>query len=282
MCLILFSWLESKEFPLIIAANRDERYQRPTSPLHQWEHPTGVIGGRDRIAGGSWLAVSQAGRFAAITNVRDPRPVGRDAPSRGELVTRFLQSDLSTDRWLQNLMHEATDYAGFNLLAGDLGKQQLFWYSNRRPKPLQLQPGLYGLSNGALDEPWPKVQRGKALFQDTTDKTLHRSELSAHGPSTDNPRDGLINGLFELLEDKHQPSDSELPDSGVGLELERLLAPITIRTEEYGTCSSQIVIAESSRTITVAEKNRRPGLSNNLPGSEDYDTRNPIYLQFTH
>ncbi len=282
MCLILFSWLESKEFPLIMAANRDERYQRPTSPLHHWQHPAGVVGGRDQLAGGSWLAVSQTGRFAAITNVRDPQPVEHDAPSRGELVTRFLQSDLSTDKWLENLVHEGAEYAGFNLLAGDLGKEQLFWYSNRRPKPLKLKPGLYGLSNGVLNEAWPKVQRGKALFQDITDETLHRLKRSADGSSTDDRRDGLITLLFELLEDKHQPSDSDLPDSGVGLELERLLAPITIRTDDYGTCSSQIVIAESSRTITVAEKNRRPGRSNNLSGSEDYENRNPIYLRFTH
>ncbi|RLA05091.1 MAG: hypothetical protein DRQ60_10010 [Gammaproteobacteria bacterium] len=242
MCLILFSWQQSAAHPLILAANRDERYDRPTRGLHNWQQPHGIIGGRDLQAGGSWLAANQQGRFAAVTNVRDPRLVSDDARSRGSLITDYLTSDLSSDEWLGELRERRDDYAGFNLLVGDLRLSQLTCYSNLTDQLDKLSPGTYGLSNGSLDEPWPKVERGKRLLTESLSTTSEPD----------------ITDLFTLLADDYQPHETLLPNTGVGTDLERLLAPITIHSELYGTCSSSVFLAHANGKLQLHEQDRRP------------------------
>ncbi len=186
-------------------------------------------------ADGSWLAVNRQGRFAAVTNVRDPRPVSQDARSRGKLITDCLTSDLSLADWLGRLRHTRQEYAGFNLLVGDIRAAQLFCYNNQSDRLQELPSGLYGLSNSELDDPWPKVSRGKQLLNEA----IH----------PDGPPD--VDALLELLTDNQQPDEAELPDTGIGIELERMLAPITIQTDDYGTCSSTVLLTNHSSRFLI-------------------------------
>ncbi len=248
MCLIIFSWQQHADHPLILVANRDERYARPTQQLQRWQEIPEIIGGRDLQAGGSWLAVNRQGRFAAVTNVRDPRPVSQDARSRGKLITDCLTSDLSLADWLGRLRHTRQEYAGFNLLVGDIRAAQLFCYNNQSDRLQELPSGLYGLSNSELDDPWPKVSRGKQLLNEA----IH----------PDGPPD--VDALLGLLTDNQQPDEAELPDTGIGLELERMLAPITIQTDDYGTCSSTVLLTDHLGQVQIHEQNRRPGAETTL------------------
>ncbi len=226
---------------MIVAANRDEHYQRPTRPLHKWQEPAGIVGGRDLQAGGSWMAIHQSGRFAAVTNVRDAGAVPEDARSRGSLVTDYLTSQLALDSWLDRLHDHHQEFAGFNLLLGDIPNRRLVCYGNQSGQRLELTAGLYGLSNGLLDEPWPKVARGKALLQQVL--------MSNPDP---------VDALMTLLADRHQPEENELPNTGVSSELEQLLAPITIHGDQYGTCSSSVLLVSAAGQATLSEVDRRP------------------------
>ena len=260
MCLILFSWQQIAGYPLILAANRDERYDRPTHPLHNWQEPSGIVGGRDLQAGGSWLAADYRGRFAAVTNVRDQGLVRDDARSRGGLITDFLTNDQPLDSWLERLRRTRDQYSGFNLLVGDLASRRLVFYSNQSNLLEQVTPGLYGLSNGELNEPWPKVERGKALLSEC---------LQVAGPPN-------VANLLTLLSDAHQPDESQLPDTGVSLAAERALAPITIRGDLYGTCSSSVVLAQADGLIAMHEQDRRPQSNAGLV-SKNWE--NPISIE---
>lgn len=248
MCLILFSWQQNLDYPLILAANRDERYNRPTRSLHDWQEPSGIVGGRDLHAGGSWLAADYRGRFAAVTNVRDQGLVRDNARSRGGLITDFLTNDQPLEKWLERLRKARHQYSGFNLLVGELASGRLVFYSNQSNLLEQVTPGLYGLSNGELNEPWPKVERGKAL--------LSGCLQSAASPN--------VAHLLTLLSDTHQPDERLLPDTGVGLAAERALAPITIRGDLYGTCSSSVLLARADGLIAMHEQDRRPQSNSDL------------------
>ncbi|MEL0083243.1 MAG: NRDE family protein [Gammaproteobacteria bacterium] len=248
MCLILFSWQQYPDYPLVLAANRDELYERPTAVLDRWQDPRGIVGGRDLQAGGSWLAANQRGRFAAVTNVRDQGTMPDNPRSRGSLITDFLTTDLALDDWLAKLQRTRGQYSGYNLLAGEIASAQLRYYNNQKDSLRTLGPGLFGLSNGELDEPWPKVNRGKQLLE--------------HAIRTDG--EVKISDLLSLLADDRLPEDSALPDTGVGLELERLLAPIRIRGDRYGTCSSSVLVASNNGQLNLHEQNRRPGSPSTL------------------
>lgn len=229
MCLIVFAWQVVPGAPLIAAANRDEFYDRPAAAAGSWpEHPQ-VFGGRDLKGGGSWMGITQEGpsgpRFAALTNIRGPQERRPDAPSRGALVADFLAGTLSAADYLAQVAARADAYNGFNLVLGD--RDGLYWYSNRGGDDArngqQLAPGIYGISNALLDAPWPKVLSTKAQF----------ASLLCQGAPED--------AYFEMLTDTTRAPDLRLPDTGVALELERMLSAVCIESPGYGTRTSTVV-----------------------------------------
>jgi uncharacterized protein with NRDE domain len=237
MCLILFAYRVHPGYQLVMAGNRDEFYERPTEPVAFWNDAPDVLAGRDLQAGGAWLGVTRTGRFAAITNYRDPKSVRADTPSRGDLVSNYLKSQDTPQEYLEQLAPYEDNYNGFNLLVGDT--QGLFYYSNyHRAGPKQLVPGYYGLSNHLLDSPWPKVERGKHKLQ---------SLLNEDGqPQTED--------LFTMLEDRTQAADEDLPNTGVSLEWERLLSPLFIESPHYGTRSSTVLQVDANYHVEITEK----------------------------
>lgn len=233
MCLIALALDQHLRYPLVIAANRDEFLHRPAAALDWWQNAPDTVpllGGRDLQAGGTWMGLSAQGRLAMLTNVRDlPRhkPV---APSRGAIVPAWLESsEPVTDFWRDTA---AQGHNPFNLLAADLTTGHWWWADDRAKAPRALGRGMYGLSNAALDTPWPKVQRLK--------QALTQALECAASPTA------LETMLFAALADRMAPHDDALPDTGVGLERERWLAPAFIRTPDarYGTRCSTVVIAE--------------------------------------
>jgi uncharacterized protein with NRDE domain len=236
MCLIIFSYDMHPRYRLIFAANRDEYYNRPTAPLCFWDDAPGILAGRDLKRNGTWLGVTRSGRIAAITNFREPGDQIEDAPSRGHLVSNFLVSKESPNTYVEHVKSMGDRYNGFNLFIGD--RAELFYYSNRNNHVEKLKPGIYGVSNRFLDTPWPKVAKGKAdliKIIDNTDKIDHED-------------------LFGILKDSAYPPDSELPDTGVGLDWERILSPLFITSEFYGTRSSSVVLMDRSDKVTFLER----------------------------
>jgi uncharacterized protein with NRDE domain len=219
MCIVLFTWQPEATHPLIAAANRDEFHRRPAEPA-RWRGD--ILCGLDLEAGGTWLGVTRSGRFAVVTNYREPIVErGRGRRSRGALPMAFLTSDESPERFARRTALAQDDYGAFNLLVGD-GRS--LWYLSNRGAPLaQVMPGLHGLSNGPLDEPWPKILRGKRLFSSALQKGAHEEDL------------------LRLLQDRQCPADDQLPRTGVALELERLVAPIFIESPTYGTRASTVI-----------------------------------------
>ena len=235
MCLIVFAWKLIPQCPLVMAANRDEFFERPTQAASWWEDAPDIYAGRDLQAGGTWLGTDKQGRFAALTNIRNGRAARPEARSRGELVANYLRGDLDARDYIQALHVTAADYNGFNLLVGD--STSAYWFSNGADEAERaLEPGIYGLSNGALDAPWPKVVRAKAQFA---------SLLCQAAPD---------DAYFEMLADTTQASDSRLPDTGVSLEWERLLSPICIESPAYGTRASTLLRVHASGDSQLVEK----------------------------
>lgn len=235
MCLILLSYKMHPDYRLILAANRDEFYNRPTAALDYWADHPDVLAGRDLKSSGTWLGVTRSGRIAAITNYREPAAHMENAPSRGLLIRDFLTGTESPQHYLKAVSKIGHTYNGFNLIMGDASG--LFYYSNRGTRIHKLKPGLYGISNHLLDTPWPKVEKGKIRLQ------------------------GQLNGkeridlekIFEILSDKSLPPDDELPDTGVGLQWERILSPLFITSPDYGTRSSSVVLIDKSGRVTFRE-----------------------------
>jgi uncharacterized protein with NRDE domain len=220
-----------------MVGNRDEFYERPTAPMAFWNDAPDVLAGRDLRAGGTWLGVTRTRRFAAITNYRDPHHVRADAPSRGDLVSRFLTSQTEPQDYLKQLAPYGDRYNGFNLLVGNI--HSLFYYSNYHSVgPQQLAPGYYGLSNHLLNTPWPKVEKGRSRLQQL---------LNAHKPLQ-------TEDLLGILEDRTQAADEELPSTGVSREWERLLSPLFIESPHYGTCSSTILQVDINNHVEITEK----------------------------
>ncbi|WP_345317019.1 NRDE family protein [Ferrimonas gelatinilytica] len=213
MCLVAFRWQPGAPTPLVLLANRDEFYDRPTLPPHRWRKPDGLFAGQDQQAGGTWMAHHPDGRWGLITNYREWPP--QSGPSRGQLLLDYLGRPELAPKFLTRIAPRARQFAGFNLLLGD--RHGLYYFSNREGCVRTLQPGLYGLSNHLLDTPWPKVQRLKKALAQGLDS----------GAS-----DGA---LLALLRDPTAAEDAALPDTGVGLALERRLSPIFIHSPDYGT-----------------------------------------------
>ena len=241
MCLILFALNSHPRLPLVLAANRDEFFARPTRAAHFWTMPTTeqLLAGQDLEAGGTWLGINRNGRFAAVTNIRDPSISRQARLSRGKLVVDFLLGNQEPEEYLSMLQTQTKAYAGFNLLAGDTNS---FCYLNSdRAEVRTLSPGVYGLSNGRLDEPWPKVRKGKQSL-----KTLLEQ---VDVPAAD--------ALLPLLQDRTLAPDSELPHTGMPLELERQLSAAFINNarRQYGTRCSTTVTRDSSGLLHFCEQN---------------------------
>lgn len=236
MCLILLALRKHPNYKLILAANRDEDYERPSKPPHFWKDVPHLLGGRDLVAGGTWLGITRKGRIAAVTNYRDPVSVKPNAPSRGKLVSDFLARDLDPASYLDLLRREKGLYNGFNLVLGD--RKRITWCSNRSDEETSLDAGVYGLSNHLLDTPWPKVVRAKALFE----------QILRTG------KDLSVESVFRLLKDRTVAPDDKLPRTGVPLEWERILSPIFITSPTYGTRSSSIVLIDKEDRVTFVDR----------------------------
>ena len=238
MCLILLVWQGHPRYPCIIAANRDEYHERATEPAHWWPDRPRIFAGRDLSAGGTWLGITRSGRFAALTNYRAPSQRRMDAPSRGALVTRILESDDSVAEELKVLRRVGADYNGFNLLFSD--GERLGVYESVRGEGRELGPGVYGLSNHLLDTPWPKVQQAKARLQAAL---RHMTDPTA---------------ALALLRDDLPALDDELPRTGVSLEWERLLSSAFVRGIDYGTRCSTVVCIDELGTASFDEWSWNP------------------------
>ncbi len=223
MCLIALALDAHPDYRLVLAANRDEFHHRPSAPASFWDDAPQIFGGRDLQGHGTWLAMTVGGRWAAVTNVRRMIPPDPNAPSRGHLVAGFLRSNRSIPEYAEHLHADADRYAGFNLLLGDADGA---WYlSNQQDFEHQrLNSGIHAVSNAALDTPWPKLRRLRARME---------SWCQAPGTSTD--------ALMQALADPYTAEDKDLPDTGVGLEMERFLAPPFIRGDQYGTRASTVL-----------------------------------------
>jgi uncharacterized protein with NRDE domain len=236
MCLIVFAWRPGHAQPLIVAANRDEFYARPSRMLGAWDDAPGVYAGRDLEAGGTWLGVGPAGRFAALTNIRDPQQA-LGARSRGELVAAFLRGELGVEAYLDQVASRSQQYSGFNLLVGDNGA--LGYLSARDAQVRLLGEGVYGLSNAGLDTPWPKLVKARAGL-------------------TQQLADPQPEALLTLLGDNLQAADGELPETGVGLSTERLLSSVFIASQNYGTRASTVLIVEADGRRRLVERSFGP------------------------
>jgi uncharacterized protein with NRDE domain len=225
MCLALIAFHPDHHIPLLIAANRDESHARATLAAHVWSTDPEIYAGRDLVAGGTWMGLTRTGRFALITNFRDPSRVVEDAPSRGALVENFLESNASPDDFLTTLQAQGALYNGFNLVVGD--RRNAAYYSNRQDCVRRLVPGVYAVSNHLLDTPWPKLTRTKAAFE----------RLLDHGNTPSAPD---IEELLTILRDREPAPDSDLPHTGISLERERLLSSPFVVSPTYGTRSSTV------------------------------------------
>lgn len=239
MCLIVLGWQVHPDYPLVVAANRDEFFARPSAPAGFWNESPEVLAGRDLQAGGSWLGVSRQRRFAALTNYREGGPQAADAPSRGALVADFLAGASDPQDYLEQLARRGAQYNGFNLFVGD--GRRLGYYSNRGPDWRWLEPGIYGLSNHLIDTPWPKLSAAKAAF----------AAALAQLPS--------LTPFFELLADREIVPDAHLPETGVPLEWERVLSAVFVSSPGYGTRASTVLAIERGGRVVLNERSYGPG-----------------------
>lgn len=239
MCLILIGWRVHPDYPLVVAANRDEFFARPTAPAGFWNEAPQVLAGRDLKAGGTWMGVTRQGRFAALTNFRDPAQMRADAPSRGALVADFLTGNESPLAYLERIAPHAGRCNGYNLLLGD--GDSLWWSSNMGGEPRALPPGVYGVSNHLLDTPWPKVGAGKTALAQALDSL-----------PDDEP-------FFALLRDDGIHPDEHLPATGIPLDWERLLSSAFVKSPNYGTRSSTVLCVGRDGLVGFDEKTWLPG-----------------------
>jgi uncharacterized protein with NRDE domain len=241
MCLIVFSLNHHPDYKLIVAANRDEFYARKTAPASFWPGQPSILGGRDLEACanekscGTWLGITRSGRIGMLTNYRDPANIDPQAPSRGRLVSDFLAGSADPLDYLKDVVLRAGQYNGFNLVAGD--PNRLLYYSNYGQDIRTLEAGLYGLSNHLLETPWPKVQRAKLRIGNLMKQPVPDPEA-------------LLSALFD---DETAPDD-QLPDTGVGIERERMLSSVFIKSPSYGSRCSTVVMVDKSNRAFFAER----------------------------
>lgn len=246
MCLAAFALNADPRFPVVIAANRDEFFARPAAPMAWWRaSEVDVLAGRDLQAGGTWFGLTRTGRLALLTNVREPERQRPDAPSRGALVLDWLTRTEPAAPYAASL---AQGYNGFNLITAEPGDGPWHWISNRAPAPVALGPGVHGLSNAALDTPWPKTEGLKADLGQALAVSVNEEDLADR--------------LFAALARSEPAPDAQLPDTGVGLLRERLLSPRFVRIPDpdapglarYGTRCSTVLVRHADGRVFVAER----------------------------
>lgn len=238
MCLVVLAWQFAPDRRLVVAANRDEFHARPTAPM-AWSGTPPLLAGRDLLAGGTWLGLDRRRRFAVITNFR-AAPPPPSAPSRGTLIPRFLGGSLSVAAFLAEVAREGDRYAGFSLLVAD--EESLGYYCNREGRPPRLlEPGIYGLSNATLDAPWPKLVQSRAALS----ARLGAGVLE-------------VGDLLDVVADRRIAADALLPDTGVGVELERRLSAAFIVGHDYGTRSSTALSLDAQGAGLVLERSYAP------------------------
>ena len=246
MCLLVLGWQAHPRYRLVVAANRDEYHERPAAALAKWPPPAGFLAGRDLRANGTWLGVDAARRFGVVTNFRELQPPRPGAPSRGELIPRFLGTAgaASPAQFFAALAHEAREYSGFNLLLADRAS---LWYASNRAQPFAraLAPGIYGLANELLDTPWPKLERVRAGF---TEWLAARATPPAER-------------LFALLADRTpaEPADStdgrgQSASGGLPREWQRALAAPFVLNPTYGTRCSTVLLIEPGGALYLGER----------------------------
>ena len=236
MCIIFFAYECHPDYRLILASNRDEYYKRPTEPAKFWDSHPEVFAGRDLEMMGTWLGITTSGRFAALTNYRDPSLQFENGESRGLLVRDFLCSDVSPEEYLKEVIGKSERYNPFNLLVGN--RERLLYINKLTAEITLLKPGIYGLSNHFLDTPWPKVRKSK---QALTDYLTNSSQVDSEH-------------LFMLLANSEQAPDQDLPSTGESIELERFLSPVFIRGVDYGTRSSTVLLIDRKNQVFFWEK----------------------------
>lgn len=240
MCLIVFSYQQHSKYDLILAANRDEHYERPTRPAQFWEEDPRILAGKDLKAGGTWMGINKTGSFSALTNFRNPAIRKEDPPSRGHLVLDYLKNNESAKNYMQSVDAKANQYMGFNLLAGTI--DQITYYSNQRNDIQLLDSGLYGLSNHLLDTPWPKLTRAKSGLAEL----LEEESISQEA-------------LFSLLADDKKAPEDQLPSTGIPIEIEKKVSPIFIKSDGYGTRCSTILLVDKNGEVTFTERRFKAG-----------------------
>ena len=235
MCLVVFANNVHKDYKFIFAANRDEFYNRPTKQAEFWSENPDLLAGKDLQAGGTWMGITKQGRFAAITNFRDLKNHRTDAPSRGNLTLDFLVNDIEPEEYYSKLKSELNRYNGLNLILGNV--DELYYFSNKSEGLKKLEPGIYGISNALLNSPWPKVEKSKQYLKKLVEQQdIHPWEL------------------LNLLYDTTIAKDDSLPDTGVGMELERLLSPVFTKMEKYGTRCSTVIMVDKNNNVKFVEK----------------------------
>ena len=249
MCLALIAFAAHPHYRLVLAANRDEFHARSAAPAAWWDE--GFLAGRDLKEGGTWLGIDRSGRFALLTNVREPSRRDTAAPTRGMLVPQILVNDQAPAESLASLVADGGRYNGFNLVAGD--GASLHWGSNRAPSTATLAPGIYGVSNHLLDTPWPKVERSKTALGRWCRDSDDADDLAP---------------VFALLRDSERAPDEALPKTGVPLNWERLLSSPFIVGEEYGTRCTTVVTVHRDGKVRFVERSFDP--AGNAIGDVDY------------
>ena len=239
MCLVAIAWNTHPRWRLVLAGNRDEFHGRPTAALSHWPPPQqGVMAGRDMRSGGTWVGLGPHGKAAVVTNVRDPMAT-TSGPSRGHLIANYLAGAQDAASFALELAGSAPEYPPFNLLLAD--RTHCRYLGNHPASARSLTPGVHGMSNGALDAPWPKSRRLSAVLKEWIAQT-----------------DEDLSPLWAALSDESIAPDSELPDTGVGLELERRLSAAFIRGTEYGTRASTILAIDHEGRGWIHERRFGP------------------------
>jgi uncharacterized protein with NRDE domain len=241
MCLLVFQYDAHPEYSLVFAGNRDEFYGRPTAPAEFWDDAPHVLAGRDLKAGGTWMGVTRNGHWGVVTNIRDQHPRREDARSRGTLVADYLREEPAPRPYLDRVAADAGHYNGFNLLLGT--PTSLYYLSNREATVESVATGVHGLSNDRLDTPWPKVRRAKVGLR----RRLEAEEITPEA-------------LLDLLDDRRPAPDDQLPETGFGKERERMLSPIFIDGERYGTRASTVLLIDRAGTVTFVERTFEDGI----------------------
>lgn len=241
-------------YKLVVAANRDEFYKRPTAPAGWWKEAPFLLAGRDLQGGGAWLGIGKDGKIAAVTNFRSKDAQRENALSRGLLVRDYLLGEICHDVFIERLAAQGSKYNGFNLVFGTV--DDLFYFSNRAEhkqdginftsRLTPLPPGIYGVSNAFLDTPWPKVVKGKQMLGE---QVLKREEFS-------------VEAIFSLLADAEVFPDDSLPDTGIGIDYERILSPLFIKTGGYGTRSATVILVDNGNQVTFIERSFAPPQEN--------------------